>query len=64
MPKIGKTNPSAFIFFTTQNIWVYFSFHRLVDNIKWEKLYTPLSSNAVSILTKLFIKKKYESISL
>lgn len=65
VPKIGETNPSALVFFVIiQNIWIYFSFHRLVDNFKWEKLYTPLSSNAVSILVKLLIKKKYESIRL
>lgn len=65
MPKIGKTNPSAPIFSPiTQNIWLYFSFHSLVDNFKWENVYAPLSSNTVSIFIKLLIKKKYENFRL
>lgn len=60
-----KINPSAPIFFfITQNISAYLFFHSLVDNIKWEKFYTPLSSNTVSSLIKLLIKKKYENIRL
>lgn len=63
MPKIGKTNPSAPIFFLiTENIWFYFSFHSLAYNFKWEKFYTPLSSNTVSIFIKLLVKKKYKNI--